>query len=154
MDRVKFGRALGQGTRDAARALLKAADAATAPNPSPRLEPRPQPRPETTLPRVAIQTVQKVRTTQRGVQAGSRNFIQATTAPIVKASGILWLEVTGSIFALFAAASAIEIYRHRAGLQAAGDDRRNLILAAIMFALFAAFTVSNFVRAHRKSQSP
>ena len=33
MDRVRFGRALGEGTRDAARALLKAADAAAAPTP-------------------------------------------------------------------------------------------------------------------------
>jgi hypothetical protein len=152
MDRVRFGRALGQGTRAAASALLQAADAATAPNPNPP-SPRPAARPEPTVPRVAAQTVQKARTTKQGIKAGSRNFLQATTAPIVKASGILWLEVTGSLFALFAFASAIEIYRHRAGLHTPGDDRQNLILAAGMFALFASFTASSFLRAHRKSRS-
>jgi hypothetical protein len=154
MDRVRFGRALGQGTRAAASALLQAADAATAPNPNPPApSPRPAARPAPTVPRVAAQTVQKARTTKQGIKAGSRNFLQATTAPIVKASGILWLEVTGSIFALFASASAIEIYRHRAGLHSPGDDRQNLILAIGMFALFASLTASSFLRAHRKSRS-
>jgi uncharacterized membrane protein YraQ (UPF0718 family) len=154
MDRVRFGRALGQGTREAARALLQAADAATAPDPNPAV---PQtPRPEPTVPRVAAQTRRKIQTTQAGVKAGSRNFVQATMAPVKRASGILWLEVTGTLFALVAFSGAIEIYRFRAALHSAGasasSDHRNLLLAAGIFVFFGSCAISSFVRAGRKSR--
>jgi hypothetical protein len=152
MDRVRFGRALGQGTREAARALLQAADAATAPDPSPST-PRPQP----TAPRVAAQARRKVDTTQAGVKAGSRNFVQATMAPVKKASGILWLEVTGTLFALVAFTGALEIYRFRAAIHPTGPtgatDHRNLVLALAIFLFFGYCTLSSFRRAARKSRS-
>jgi uncharacterized membrane protein YraQ (UPF0718 family) len=152
MDRVRFGRALGQGTREAARALLQAADAATAPNPN-SSEPTP-PRPEPGVARVAAQTRRKVQTTQAGVKAGSRNFVHATMAPVKRASGILWLEVTGTLFALVAFTGAIEIYRFRAALHTTGSDHRNLLLAALIFLFFGFCTVSSFLRAARKSRIP
>jgi uncharacterized membrane protein YraQ (UPF0718 family) len=152
MDRLRFGRALGQGTREAARALLQAADAATAPNPSPSA-PQTTPRPEPSVPRVAAQARHKIQTTQAGVKAGSRNFVQATMAPVKRASGILWLEVTGTLFALVAFTGAIEIYRFRAALHTTGSDHRNLLLAALIFLFFGFCTVSSFVRASRKSRT-
>jgi hypothetical protein len=154
MDRVRFGRALGQGTREAARALLQAADAATAPNPN-SSEPTP-PRPEPGVARVAAQTRRKVQTTQAGVKAGSRNFVHATMAPVKRASGILWLEVTGTLFALVAFTGAIEIWRFRTALHATGaassSDHRNLILALAIFLFFGFCAVSSFLRASRKSR--
>ncbi len=155
MDRVRFGRALGQGTREAARALLQAADAATAPNPNPSTPPS-APRPEPSVPRVAAQTRHKVQTTQAGVKAGSRNFVQATMAPVKRASGILWLEVTGTLFALVAFTGAIEVWRFRAAVHPSGPngvaDHRNLLLAVAIFLFFGFCTVSSFVRASRKSR--
>jgi uncharacterized membrane protein YraQ (UPF0718 family) len=153
MDRVRFGRALGQGTREAARALLQAADAATAPNPSPAA-PRSAPLSEPSVPRVSAQTRHKIQATQAGVKAGSRNFVQATMAPVKRASGILWLEVTGTLFALVALSGAIEIYRFRTALRTSGADHRNLLLAAAIFLFFGFCTLSSFVRAGRKSRSP
>jgi hypothetical protein len=152
MDRVRFGRAIGQGTREAARALLQAADAATAPNPSPSAAAS-SPRPEPSAPRVAAQTRHKFETTKAGVKAGSRNFVQATIAPVKKASGILWLEVTGTLFALVAFTGAIEIYRFRTALHATGDDHRNLLLAVGIFVFFGFWAISSFRRAARKSRS-
>jgi hypothetical protein len=163
MDTVRFARALGRGTRAAATALMEAADAATAPNPNAsqaqnRTAPRPpaaaaQPvaRPEVAA--QVVEAVQKVRVAQSGIKQGSRNFVQASTAPMVKAGKVLWLEVTGSLFGLFAAASALEVFRHRAGLHTVGDERKNLLLAVLMFVVFAAFTVSSFRRAGRKARS-
>jgi uncharacterized membrane protein YraQ (UPF0718 family) len=151
MDRVRFGRALGQGTREAARALLQAADAATAPNPNPAA-PQSAPRPEPSVPRVAAQTRHKLKSTQAGVKAGSRNFVQATMAPVKRASGILFLEVTGTLFALVAFTGAIEIWRFRDALHATGADHRNLLLAVLIFVFFGFCTVSSFVRASRKSR--
>ena len=156
MDRVRFGRALGQGTREAARALLQAADAATAPNPNPpapQTAPQPAPRPEPSVPRVAAQTRHKIKSTQAGVKAGSRNFVQATMAPVKRASGILFLEVTGTLFALVAFTGAIEIWRFRAALHTPGADHRNLLLAVLIFVFFGFCTVSSFIRASRKSRS-
>jgi hypothetical protein len=155
MDRVRFGRALGQGTREAARALLQAADAATAPNPNPGAPPA-TPQAEASAPRVAAQTRHKIQTTQAGVKAGSRNFVQATMAPVKRASGILWLEVTGTLFALVAFTGALEIYRFRAAFHTTGatstSDHRNLLLALAIFLFFGFCTVSSFVRASRKSR--
>jgi uncharacterized membrane protein YraQ (UPF0718 family) len=151
MDRLRFGRALGQGTREAARALLQAADAATAPNPGPSAAPT-APRSEPTVPRIAAQARHKVQTTQAGVKAGSRNFVQATMAPVKKASGILWLEVTGVLFAFVAFTAVLEIYRFRSALHATGDDHRNLLLAVAIFLFFGFCALSSFVRARRKSR--
>lgn len=108
------------------------------------------------MPEPAQQVLQAVKTARKaeaGIKQGSRNFVKATTAPIVKAGGVLWLEVTGALFGLFALAGALEAFRHRAGLHTTGDDRKNLILAVLMFVVFAAFAVSSFRRAGRKSRS-
>jgi hypothetical protein len=147
MDRVRFGRALGQGTREAARALLKAADAATAPNPTPT--PRPQ---VTTAPRVAAQATQKIRTTTKGVKQGTKRFGEAIWGPFAKVSRVVMLEVIGVLFSLFAIVSGLEVWNHRADLHATGPARNHLFFAVLMFVVFAYFTLSSFVRASRRSR--
>jgi hypothetical protein len=147
MDRVRFGRALGQGTREAARALLKAADAATAPNPNPT--PRPQ---VPTAPRVAAQATQKIRTTTKGVKQGTKRFGEAIWGPFAKVSRVVMLEVIGVLFSLFAIVSGLEVWNHRADLHAAGPARNHLFFAVLMFVVFAYFTLSSFVRASRRSR--
>ena len=147
MDRVRFGRALGQGTREAARALLKAADAATAPNPAPT--PRAQ---VPTAPRVAAQATQKIRTTTKGVKQGTKRFGEAIWGPFAKVSRVVMLEVIGVLFSLFAIVSGLEVWNHRADLHAAGPARNHLFFAVLMFVVFAYFTLSSFVRASRRSR--
>jgi hypothetical protein len=147
MDRVRFGRALGQGTREAARALLKAADAATAPNPTPT--PRAQ---VPTAPRVAAQATQKIRTTTKGVKQGTKRFGEAIWGPFAKVSRVVMLEVIGVLFSLFAIVSGLEVWNHRADLHAAGPARNHLFFAVLIFVVFAYFTLSSFVRASRRSR--
>lgn len=73
-------------------------------------------------------------------------------APVKKASGILWLEVTGVLFGFVAFTAALEIVRFRAALHATGEDHRNLLLAVVIFLVFAFCALSNFLRASRKSR--
>jgi hypothetical protein len=161
MDRVRFGRALGIGTREAARALLKAADAATAPNPNPPARPvarvsQPQPTAPRTPVQTAAQTVtqtsQKIRTTQAGVKVGAKRFGEAVWRPVTKLSGVLWLEVTGVLFSLFVIAAAVALWSHRADLRAAGAPRQHYFAALAMLVLFGYLTISSFVRANRRSR--
>jgi hypothetical protein len=155
MDRERFGRALGQGTREAARALLKAADAAAAPSPSTPARERPVPSREP-IARAAAQTAaqatHRVRTTKAGLKQGSKRFGRAVWGPFAKLSGILWLEVTGVLFSLFAIVAALEVWRHRADLHATGAPRQHLFGAILMLALFGYFTISSFLRASRRSR--
>jgi hypothetical protein len=155
MDRVRFGRALGIGTREAAHALLKAADAATAPNPNPPAQPasrQPQPAAARTPIETVAQATQKIRTTQAGVKLGARRFGEAVWGPITKLSGVLWLEVTGVLFSLFVIAAGTAVWTHRGDLHAAGAPRQHYFAAVAMLILFGYLTLSSFVRAHRRSR--
>lgn len=150
MDRVRFGRALGTGAREAAKALLKAAEAAKAPNPNPpaqvrRVEiqqPIPQPAPQPARPKL----------TTADVKRGGRKFGEAMWAPLAKAGGVLWLEVTGVLFGLFALGSGTWAWGHRADLAGAGVARQREWFCVGMFVLFAYFTVSSYVRAAQRGR--
>ena len=157
MDRVRFGRALGTGTREAARALLKAADAATAPNPNPP-QPRPvQPRPvqpSPVQPRPAQQVAQQIhqaRVTTTNIKRGGKRFGEALWGPFAKLSGVVMLEVTGVLFSLFALTAALDIWKHHADFHTAAPGRQHLLFATVMFVVFGYFTASSFVRASRRS---
>ncbi len=161
MDKVRFGRALGTGAREAAKALLKAADAAAAPNPSPSPAAAPMPaarrEPAATVerPRVAQSVTQaagRVRATQAGLKEGRRRFGAAAWAPLAKAGAVLWLEVTGVVFGLFAAAAGIAVWQDRGSFRAGGPVGRHAWMALGMFAVFAYFTVTSYVRAARRGK--
>lgn len=185
MDSVRFGRTLGIGARHAAKTLVTAVDAATSPNPSgtaPRTPPSPiaaQPFPQsasrsapksvespTQVPtqtpaqragQTAARTASGVRSTTRGIARGSRRFGEAVWGPVVKLSGVLWLELTGvffGLFALFAAIAAwkLRIHLHRSPTNA--DAHTHLQLAIAMAILFGYFCVSSFLRASRRGRRP
>jgi len=147
MDRVRFGRALGMGARDAAKAMLKAADAATAPNPTPT---RPSPITQAAA-KTTAQTVHHVRTTSTGLKRGTKRFGEAIWGPFVKVSRVVMLEVTGVLFSLFAITAALEVWKHHTDLYTPGPPRKHLFFAFLMLATFTYFTVSSFVRASRRS---
>ena len=96
MDRVALGRALGFGARQAARTLAKVADAAatpsTAASPSgPPAAANLTPSPSSRAPDTQRMTVQ------------AKGLGKAALQPVAKFTSVLWLEVTGLFYAIFAA---------------------------------------------------
>ena len=155
MDKVRFGRALGYGARHAARTLQRAAEAATSPaaqSPAPgkpaaasASQTRPvQTRPAAT-PEVLRRAPQKLEYAKRASQSAGRSVWK----PFAKFSSVLWLEITGSFFALFAFALLRGAWMLR-GFPAGTIERSHLYLYAVPGALFAWFAVSNFLRARRR----
>ncbi len=168
MDSVRFGRALGFGTRLAAKTLITAVDAATSPNPSsPAARNGASPASSTASPQTppilaarqagatAARSAQQVQVTTRGLAHGSRRFVQAVWTPVVKLSGVLWLELTGVFFGIFAFSAAIGAWRLRDNLHrtpANADAHSHLLLALGIAVVFAYFCGSSFVRANRRSR--
>jgi hypothetical protein len=194
MDRVRFGRALGFGTRQAVKTIMTAVDAATADNPaaspsaksSPAHPAAPTTKPSPTrpahpstsvspIPADLIGTVFKAasqahnvhreaqqqvrsevhRVAKRGVRQGASQFKESAWKPFVRLSGVLWLEVTGVFFGIFALFAFAAVLRLRAAWHATpanADQHRRLIGALIMLAIFGYFCVSSFVRAHRRER--
>jgi hypothetical protein len=148
MDRVRFGRALGYGARHAVKTVTQAAQAAAAPDPRPRsgspTQSTPRPAPATR------QTASGGEQAARGQQAV--HLGRSVWKPLARFSSSLWLQVTGTFFALLAFYFGTGLWRVRAALHAApgSPQARVFYLHVAGFALFAYFTVSSFVRASRK----
>jgi len=165
MDSVRFGRALGKGARAAAKGLYEAVDAAAAPNP----------RPAAPSSRPVARTGQEAggRARQGSVQQGARAVAQGAAAygrkkkavvgeagklgrslvgPFARAGKALWLEVTGTFYAIFALGFVNYAWRVRgaARLTAANAvDHRHFLAALVAATVFLYFTVTSFVRARR-----
>ena len=154
---------MGTGAREAARAVLKAADAAAAPNPNAaRTVPGTvQPGPGTVPPERragvrAAEVLQAKRSaaaaTAGGVREGSARFGKAVWRPFVKLSGVLWLEMTGVFFGLFAVTAGVGVWKSRGQFQAGGAVEHRVWFAVGMLLVFGYFSVSSFVRARRRGR--
>jgi hypothetical protein len=132
MDRVRFGRALGVGARQAVKSLTEAVDAATAANPQ--------------TPRAPVAERAQAVQTQAKRAGGS------VWKPLKKFSSVLWLEVTGTFFAVIAAYLSQGLWAHRGDWKASSGDARTYALHLAAFVVFAYFAVSNFVRAWRRDK--
>jgi hypothetical protein len=165
MDSVRFGRALGIGARAAAKTLVTAIDAATTPNPAGSANtpasaggPAKETKAETAGARMGqrtARTASQVRQTGKGLKQGTKRFGEAVWGPFVKLSGVLWLELTGVFFGIFALFAAGGVWKMRGEWrQTAGnhDMHVRLIAAAAMAALFGYFCVSSFVKAGRRGR--
>jgi hypothetical protein len=178
MDSVRFGRALGIGARAAAKTLVTAVDAAAAPNPSAggakpaqrSAPPRPQAATATatataekhgahsTGERVAQQTARtatQARQTGQGLVRGSKRFGEAVWKPLVKLSGVLWLELTGVFFGLFAFFGAGWAWKLRGNLHETAtnhDAHEHFLICVALAVVFGYFLVSSFVRASRRGR--
>jgi hypothetical protein len=174
MDSVRFGRALGFGARQAAKAIAGAVDAATAANPTPVRKPTPQPPPAAprtppastaqpasdpiaqaarTAAHVTVQAQVRAKETSKNVARGSKRFGESVWTPVKKLSGVLWLEITGSFFGLFALFAGQAAWTHRADLHSTAinhDDHLHFLAFVAMAAVFGYFCISSFVRAYRK----
>lgn len=138
------------GTREAARALLKAADAAAAPNPTSSNPPQAARPPVHAAAQRTAQTIHQVRTTTAGVKRGSKRFGEAIWGPFARLSGTVLLEITGVLFSLFALTAALEVWKHHADIHATGAARQHLLFAIAMLIVFGYFTLSSFIRASRR----
>ncbi|QNI36427.1 hypothetical protein [Edaphobacter albus] len=169
MDSVRFGRALGIGARAAAKTLVTAVDAATAPNPSAKPQDqstvRPTPgssqvsAPTPTGTRTAQQvtrTVEQARRTTEGVARGGKRFGEAVWRPFVRLSGVLWLEFTGVFFGIFALYAGSGAWKLRGEIHETAtnhDAHMHFLMATIMALVFMYFCVSSFLRASRKGRA-
>jgi hypothetical protein len=175
MDSVRFGRALGFGARAAAKTLMTAVDAATSPNPSGA---KAKPSAEASAPaaaaagtsastveskkisgaRLAQQTARattQARQTGRGLKEGGRRFQKEVGGRLVTLSRVLWLEVTGVFFGIFAVFAGGGAWKMRAAAhETAGNHEAHVqfLMAAAMALIFGYFCVSSFVRASRRGR--
>jgi hypothetical protein len=167
---------LGFGARSAAKALITAVDAASSPTPSapqrPAAKPASQPaaasqatapqaagRPTQTAQTAARATAQVQRNLQQtraGVARGGKRFGTSVWRPFVKASGVLWLEMTGSFFALFALFAAQSTWMHRADLHQTALNHtahQRFLVSCGATLVFIYFSVSSFLKARRRSRA-
>ncbi len=170
MDSVRFGRALGIGARAAAKTLVTAVDAATAPNPSaakskpaqntvphqaaPRAERVVQPS-SASVAHQAARTATQARQTGQGLVRGSKRFGEAAWRPFVKLSGVLGLELAGVFFGLFAFFGAGWAWKLHGNLHETAtnhDAHLRFLICLVMAVVFGYFLVSSFVKAGRRSR--
>ena len=178
MDSVRFGRALGFGARSAAKALITAVDAASSPNPSTPPQPAAKPTPQPAAPQAAtvqpsapsrpvqaaartaaratVQVQRNVRQARTGVAQGGKRFGTSVWRPFVKLSGVLWLEMTGSFFALFALFAAQSTWAHRADLHQTALNHtahQHFLVSCGATLVFLYFSVTSFLKARRRSRA-
>jgi len=171
MDSARFGRVLGIGTRLAAKTVVAAVDAATAPNPSAKAPtsqsgdgaqttaPPPTAEkakdPVVRLSQKAARTTVQVVQTGKGLKRGGKRFGEAVWGPFVKLSGQLWLELTGVFFGIFAVFAASTAWKMRDDLHETAtnhDPHVHLLLSASMAVVFGYFCISSFVKANRRGK--
>jgi hypothetical protein len=148
MDKVRFGRALGKGARGAAKSLWEAAEAATSPDP--RSETAPKAAPGQRLSDVVAPVIEAHRTVHHAkqqVRAEAGRAGKSMLAPVRKFSSVLWLEVTGTFFTLIAVFVGQAVWKLRGTWRGP-----KFFVYAGLFALFAYFAVSSFVRARRRDR--
>jgi hypothetical protein len=85
----------------------------------------------------------------RQSKAHAGHLRRSVWSPLAKFSSVVWLEVTGTFFALVAAYLSQGLWRQRGAvhLPLSSPVAGKLYLHAVAFAIFAYFAVSSFVRA-------
>jgi len=166
MDRVRFGRALGFGARQAVKTLVTAVDAATAENPSvkggpssraqtgARVSAPERPAVSVVSPKVEAVGKRAVQVPQ-GLKRGGKRFGEAVGGRFVRLSGVLWLEFTGvffGIFALFALGALIRLRSDWHATATNAANHRSFLGAVGMLVVFGYFCVSSFVRAKKRER--
>ena len=143
MEPKKVGRTLGIGVRVASNMLRERVERAATAHPPPSQAGNG--RPAAAAPAIPISS------RVAGVKRGAKAFGQAFLGPFTHAGSVLWLEITGLFFALFAVFFGQSVYRlHAAWRQ--GPEHTHLLLYCALTVAFAWFSVSSFLRAYRKSK--
>ncbi len=87
----------------------------------------------------------------RRIGHGTRNFGRAVWNPFAMATSVLWLEITGLFFALFALFFGQHLYELRTAWRS-GPEHLRFVLYAVLVAAFLYFSASSFLRASRKQK--
>jgi hypothetical protein len=148
MDRVRLGRALGYGARHAAKTLVSAVDAATSADPNPR------PSGNTGGVHPVAQVAEAVRQVSQAKAHAKAEVKRSVLGPLKTFSSVVWLQVTGTFFALFALVMGGAVWAHREDWRLGLGSRpgQKMVFYFAVFLVFAWFTVSNFVRANRRQK--
>jgi hypothetical protein len=170
MDAVRFGRALGFGARQAVKTVTAAVEAAAAERPSSIsadigvnsgvAAARPRQRPAASASQTATiapaskaaKVVSKARGAGEGLRRGGRRFGGSTWGTFKRLGGVLWLEVSGVFFGLFAVFALGAVVHLRGEWRENATGHRQLAVAVTMLAFFSYFCVSNFVSARRRER--
>jgi hypothetical protein len=134
MEPKKVGRTLGIGVRVASNMLRQRVEQAAEARNS---------RPAAPSPPLSNRVV--------AAKRGAKAFGQALLGPFTHAGKMLWLEITGLFFALFAVFFAQSVYRVRAAWRQ-GPEHSHLLLYCVLAVAFAWFSFSSFARAYRRSK--
>jgi hypothetical protein len=150
MDRVRLGRALGYGARHAAKTVMQAVDAATAPP----AETPPAPSKARVAGVEAGRRVTAAPETLRRASAQAKVAGKSVWSPLAQFSSVIWLQVTGSFFLLIAAFFAEGLWKARGAVRLSihAPEAEKFWVYAAAFGAFAYFGVSNFVRAWRRER--
>ncbi len=140
---------------------MQAVDAASAQRPGSGAGPAAEGSQQTAPPQRAVPVAERIAQTrvnvtrsaaQTKVQAG--RFGRSVWSPLAHFSSVLWLQVTGSFFAIIAVFLAQGAWKQRSSWQIwqmwGSHEARNFYVLAAACALFAYLAVSNFVRAARR----
>ena len=159
MDAVRFGRALGFGARQAVKTVTAAVDAATAESPARNsASTRTSARSASANPlhdSPAPPRPTQARGAKQRLRSGGRSLRETTWRTFTRLGGVLWLEVSGVFFGIFALFALGGVWRLRAAWRLTSanmTEHRQLLGALAMLAVFGYFTGSNFVRAHRQER--
>jgi len=146
MDRVRLGRALGYGARHAGKALVDALDAATTPAP-PGTASRSRPAGEGTT-RTAERAAE-IHQSVVGAGTQARGIGKSFWTPLKTFSSVIWLQVTGTFFTVFALLMGEGVWKLRDSFHAPlnSPEAHKVYFYLAVFLGFAYFAVSNFVRA-------
>jgi hypothetical protein len=138
---------------------MKAADAATAPNPT-AAKSAAKPTGATSQAGAAApaaRVAERVVQTQRTVLASkthAKALGRSVWSPLAKFSSVVWLQVTGVFFTLLALFLSQGLWKERGAARSPiGSHAAEMFyLHAVAFAVFAYFAISNFVRAYLRDR--
>ncbi len=143
MEPNSFGRKVGIGVRVAGRIARERAKQA-----ADRLPEAPR-TPKIIPPMEDLK--QRSRNLGQGLGRGSKSFGKSFFGPFAHASNVLWLEITGCFFALFAAFFAQNVYQLRSQYLSGAGHQKFLLYVALTV-VFVYFSASSFVRARMKAR--
>jgi hypothetical protein len=152
----EFGRRLGIGVRVAGRIAKQRLEENPAATPIGQPQPAPLPNIGQMHAQVSSQVGSQIREATREVTKKTPAYARAAgrgagafLRPFGRVGGILWLEVTGFFFGLFAVYFAQDIWRTHASY-AAGPQHQRFLIAVALTGLFGYLSISAFWRAKRR----
>jgi len=152
MNPNEFGKKLGIGLRVAGRiAQQRVQESGATPSypPGPGSAPNPPNPPRYSMPSVTPQSVKQAAARSHTITRAAGRGIGGFLRPFGKVGGLLWLEVTGFFFGVFALFFAQSIWRARLDY-ASGPQHTRFLIAVALTALFAYLSISAFWRARRR----